>query len=295
MRIGIVGCGYVGLALAAELLDAGHEVVGARRSEQGLTDVAATGATPISMDLTKPRSYSALPAVDVLIVSASTTGLDASDSRALLVDGVTSLIAACANRDRTPDRILLTSTTGVYGQRDGDWVDEQSTLAPGSAKMEVYVEAERACRERARAENIEPIIARLGGIYGPDRYRLESYLNRPIYPGYRNLIHRDDAAGALAYFTEEGAMGNETVLVVDNEPVDRVTFVTWLAQQIGTEMPPTKSREALRAETDRSAASKRRLLESKRCDNTLLRTIGYELRYPTFREGYAPAIESHSQ
>ena len=290
MQVGIIGCGYVGLALAQKLLENGHEVVGARRSQSGLESIAATGATPIAVDLTDPDTFRALPAVDVIIITASTTGLDATASRVLLVDGVTALLDAFGNREQVPDRAILTSTTGVYGQQNGEWVDEQTPVAPASSKLTAYVEAEHAFRESATSHNIEPIVARLGGIYGPGRYRIDSYVSRPVYPGYRNLIHRADAAGALACFVEEGTMDHETVLVVDNEPVDRITFVKWLADQMGTEMPPEKSRQELREDTDRSAASKRRLLESKRCDNTLLRTIGYEFQYPTFRDGYEAAI-----
>lgn len=290
MRVAILGCGYIGLALARELLGDDHRVVGVRRSEEGLSEVAEIGARSVHADLTEPDTLEAIPAVDAIVFTASSGGADARGTRELVVDGLEATLEHFAARSRTPDRVVYTSTTGVYGDHQGAWVNETGLLAPNSPKSAVYAEAELVCRETAERLDIEPVIARLGGIYGQDRYRIERYLERPVVPGYRNLIHRQDVAGALRHFVTHGANGHRLVNVVDDEPVQRREFVDWLATQVGVRPPPTADRESL---SSRSRSSLRRLTASKRCDNTRLREIGYDLQYPTFREGYARAVDAY--
>ena len=110
--------------------------------------------------------------------------------------------------------------------------------------------------------------------------------------GYLNMVHRDDAAGAVRYLLEEDLARGEAVLVVDDEPVSRWAFADWLADQRGLERPPKQTREERLAEGGLSEAARRRLRTSKRCSNARLRELGYEFAYPTFREGYRAAIEA---
>lgn len=293
MHVAILGCGYVGCAIAETLVGAGHTVTGVRRSADGIEEVESTGAAGVMADMTDPASLTDVAEADALVIAASAAGRDATETRELLVYGLEDAIEHFAIRDRPPSRVVYTSSTGVYGNYHGAWVDESTPLAPTAPKTAVLAEAELACQEAAERHDIEPVVARLGGVYGPGRYRIEPTLQRPVYPGFRNLVHRADAAGALAQFTTEGADGHRTVIVVDDEPIERYDFVSWLAEAVGVDPPPRADPATLGADQERSLASIRRLRESKRCDNGRLRDLGYVFRYPTVREGYAEAVEAY--
>lgn len=293
MDVLVLGCGYVGCAMAERLLDDGHTVAGVRRSAAGRDAVEETGAIAVQADLTDPASLADVSSPDVLVIAASSGGGDALATRSLLVEGVREAIDFFGSRKHVPERVVYTSTTGVYGNWDGAWVNEATPLAPTAPKTAVLAEAELAVREGAHRIGASPIVARCGGIYGPGRYRIQSSLSRVTYPGYRNLIHRSDAAGALARLSVQGTGGHEIVNVVDDEPIERRDFVAWLADAVGEPAPPTGELDDLFDDPDRSVTSIRRLWESKRVSNGRLRELGYEFQYPTFREGYAPAVRDY--
>ncbi|MEF8913133.1 SDR family oxidoreductase [Natronomonas sp.] len=289
MNVGILGCGYVGLALARQLAD-DHEVVGVRRSEAGLAAVEETGAEAVQADVTDAGALDAVPDVDALVFAASSGGRDAEAARRVYVEGLRTAIEEFGARDDSPDRLVYTSSTGVYGDHDGDWVDEETPLEPTTKKTTVLAEAERIAREEAPEHGIDGAVARFAGLYGPDRYRLERYLEGPVTEGYLNMIHRADAAGVVRFMlTETDA---ELLLAVDDEPVDKWAFADWLADECGVERPPKRTK-AERLDDDLSEAARRRILTSKRCSNDRLRELGYEFEYPTYRAGYRDAIEAY--
>jgi len=295
MDVAILGCGYVGIALGEALESAGHRVVGARRSDEGLQAVEAAGLEAVRADVTDSGSLDAVPDVDAVAFTASSGGGDADAARTVYVDGLRAAVEAFAARERPPDRLVYTSSTGVYGDHDGDWVDEDAALRPATPKAEVLVEAERVARS-AVEYGVDPTVARLGGVYGPGRYRIERYLERPVTEGYLNLVHRDDAGGALRFLLERGAAGRdvpETLLVVDDEPVWKPALSVWLAEACGVEPPPVRTLEERLADEDLAEGSRRRLRGQKRCSNDRLRELGYDLAYPTFRAGYLDAVEAY--
>ncbi len=286
IRVAILGCGYVGTALTTELTDAGHEVVGVRRSDG--TAIREAGGTPVVGDLTDESTLAEVPDVDAVVFAASSGGGDATAARKLYVNGLATAIEHFGARSDPPARLIYTSSTGVYGDHDGDWVDEEKAIDPQSRKTRVLAEAEDVARSAADL-GITPVVARIGGIYGPDRWGLERYLDRPVTEGYRNHIHREDVAGALAHLLTVRT-SPELVLLVDDEPVDRWTFADWLAAQLDR-APPKKVTVEERLAEDISERAARRVRTSKRCDNSLLRTLGYEFTYPTYREGYAAVVQ----
>lgn len=276
MQVAILGCGYVGLALARRLRAAGHGVVGVRRSEPGLRRVAATGATPVQADVTERASLSAVPDADRVVFAASADGRSATAARETYLTGVETAQAAFADREDPPERFLYTSSTGVYGDHDGAWVDEQTPPAPDTERGEVLLAAERA----TLSGPLDGTVARFAGLYGPDRYRLERYLTEPVPEGHLNLLHRADAAGAVAHLLTDERASGETVLVVDDEPVARPDLARWLADQCGVEPPGTTADPTRRG-------------GDKRCSNDRLHGLGYDFEYPTYRAGYAAAVETY--
>lgn len=287
----IAGCGYVGAALAALLRDAGHDVHGLKRQPVGLPD----GVAPLVADLADANSLAAAFATlpgspDVVVYAAAADHGDDDAYRRAYVDGLRNVIAALRT---TPPCLLFTSSTAVYAQDDGSWVDEASPTEPHDFRGARMLEAEAivaACGAPAAS-------LRLGGIYGPGRTRLIDNVRsgraviRPGAPRYGNRIHRDDAAGALAHLVAQALAGRALApiyLGVDDEPSDEAVALRWLAATLGVAEPPVRDDDGASARSGRSASN-------KRCSNALLRASGYAFRYPTFREGYAALIAATSR
>ncbi|WP_144924903.1 NAD-dependent epimerase/dehydratase family protein [Halorubrum salsamenti] len=306
MRVVVVGCGYVGLELTRQLAERGHAVTGVRRSDAGLNAIESVGeeidgegdaesesrVDAVRADATDPASLDALPDADAVVFAASSGGRGAAAAREVYVDGLRNVIEAYGSRAATPDRLVYTSSTGVYGDHDGAWVDEETPIEPTTDKTRVLAEAERTALETAAEFGIDGTVARFAGLYGPDRYRLDRYLDRPVTAGYLNMVHRDDAAGAVRFLLESDRARDDAVLVVDDEPADKHAFADWLADACGVPRPAKRSTEERIAAGDLSAAAERRIRTSKRCSNDRLRALGYEFAYPTFREGYRDAVRA---
>jgi nucleoside-diphosphate-sugar epimerase len=294
-RAAILGCGYVGLELGRRLTAAGHDVVGVRRSAAGLAAVERAGIEPVEADVTDAEALARVPDVDWLVFAASSGGRGAGAARRVFVEGLETTIETFGARADPPDRLVYTSSTGVYGDHDGDWVDETTPLEPTTEKTEVLAAAEDVALEAAATAGIDGTVARFAGLYGPDRYRLERYLDGPVTEGYLNMVHRDDAAGAVAHLLDGDLARGEVVLVVDDEPVSKWTFADWLADQCGVDHPPKRTKRERLAAGDLSEAARRRILTSKRCSNGYLRSLGYEFEFPTYREGYRAAVEAYRE
>ncbi len=253
-RILIAGAGYVGSKLAVELQASGHEVFALKRDPSTLV-----GVETLAADLTEPSTLT-LPAVDVAFFTAAPDAGDEEAYRALYVDGARNLARAL----HPGTRLIFASSTAVYGQDDGSEVDESSPTAPPSFRGRVLLEAEAVC----------DVALRLGGLYGPGRARALEQLRRGearYNPGrYLNLVHRDDAAGALEHLMAL-EQPERVYIGVDEEPVDSEIFYRWLASHSGSSVPL--------ADTTRAGGN-------KRCSSNRLRASGYTFRYPTFRDGY---------
>ena len=290
-RVAILGCGYVGLELGRQLR-AGHEVVGVRRSDAGMDAIEQAGFEGVRADVTDDDSLAAVPDADWVVFAASSGGRGADVAREVYVEGLKTAIDHFWSRDDAPERLVYTSSTGVYGDHGGAWVDEETPLSPQTEKTKVLAEAERVARERPTEYGGHGTVARYAGLYGPDRYRLPRYIDGPVTEGYLNMVHRTDAAGSVRFLLE-GDHRHEVVLVVDDEPVEKWAFADWLAEACGVELPPKQTTEERLDDPELSATAKRRIQTSKRCSNDRLRELGYEFAYPTFRAGYRAAVESY--
>jgi nucleoside-diphosphate-sugar epimerase len=268
----IAGCGYVGSALAERLADGGHEVHVLRRSDRALP-----GTQLVQADLREPESLKALPAVETVVYTAAPDGGSEDAYRAVYVDGLRNLVLALTARDRAPSRLLLTTSTAVYAQDAGEWVDELSLTAPAGYQGRILLESEAS----AHGSGMRAVAVRFGGIYGPGRTRLIDEVRRgaatiPDRPSYTNRIHRDDCAGVLAHLMN--VPEPEPVYVgVDDDPADRRLVIAWLAEKLGA---PAARIEPIDGASERG----------KRCRNDRLRASGYRMRYRSFRDGYAEML-----
>lgn len=290
-QILIAGCGYVGSALAALLRDAGHRVVGLKRSAGGLPE----GVAALRADLADSASVEAALAtlatlaapIDVSVCAVAADAGDDDSYRRAYVEGQRNLFAALGGRNAMPRHAFFTSSTAVYAQDDGSWVDETSETAPREFRGTRMLEAERVLLE----SGVPATALRLGGIYGPGRTRLvESVRNgravlHPGPPRWGNRIHRDDAAAALAHLIELALRGDvlpPILIGVDDEPADEADVLRWLAAMLG--VPEPRAGEAVPGSRARGG--------NKRCSNARLRGTGYRFRYPSFREGYGALISA---
>ncbi len=278
-RVLIAGCGFVGGRIAARLLETGNEVWGLRRRTGALPD----GVRPLAADLTRPDRLAILPhPIDSVFFTAGADGPGEATYRAIYVDGLRKLIDALAARKPHPQRLVVASSTAVYGQDAGEWVDEESPTAPSRHQGQVLLESEAV----ACAAPFPATVVRLGGIYGPGRTRLIDQVQAggikvgPA-PHYTNRIHRDDAAGFFCHLLGLAAP-LDLYLGVDDEPADQRVVVEWLAERLGVPQP----------RTDPGAAG---APSGKRCRNRRLHATGYLLRHPTFREGYATMLGGDGQ
>ena len=282
MRVLIVGCGYAGLPLGAELVRQGHEVFGLRRG--GPEALRAAGVHPLRADVTRPETLADLPReFDWVINCAASGGGSADDYRQLYLDGNRHLLAWLAARP--PRKYIYTSSTSVYAQNDGSLVTERSPAQPEAATARVLLATEELLLDAAR-NRFPAVILRVAGIYGPGRghafrqflrgeARLEGDGSR-----YWNMIHRDDLIGVILAALERGRSG-EIYNAVDNEPVSQSAFFGWLAVELKRPLPPAAAADA--------ESWRKRGLTNKRVSNAKLRAEWqYQFKYPDFRAGYGP-------
>ena len=286
MRVLIVGCGYVGLPLGAELAEQGHKVFGLRRSAVADAELKRARITPWHADISKPETLAALPAnFDWVVNCAASGGGGADEYRQLYLNGNRNLVAWLAGSVK---KFIYTSSTGVYGQNDGSLVDETSSAHPTMDTAKVLVETEQLLLTAARENNFPAMVMRVAGIYGPGRgYLLKQFLNgdaRIEGDGSRmmNMIHREDLIAAIIAGLERGQPG-EIYNAADDEPVSQKDFFTWLAGVLKKELPPVIPANA--------EAGRKRGITNKRVSNRKLKTeLNVQFRFPTFREGYAEEI-----
>lgn len=289
MRVLIVGCGYAGLPLGAELVRQGHTVFGLKRSADD-AELQAAGITPLHADITRAETLTGLPReFDWVVNCTASGGGDAEAYRQLYLMGNRNLIEWL--RSFPPRRYVYTSSTSVYGQNDGSLVVETDPISPPTETSQVLVATENLLLAAAMQIKFPTVILRLAGIYGPGRghwfkqflrgeARLEGDGSR-----FLNMIHRDDVVGAIIAALQGGAPVPSVFNVVDNEPVSQRDFFAWLAGQLGKPMPPTVPADA--------EANRKRGVTNKRVSNQRLKKmLGYQFKYPTFRQGYATEIEN---
>ncbi len=270
-RIGVIGLGDLGSAVAFRLLEAGSRVTGVRRG-----DGAPPGVVLQRADLADPETLRRLPEdLEALVVSVTPDAYDLDGYRTTYLEGAEHLALALAGRPLR--RVLWVSSTGVYGEQGGGDVDDATAAEPDSERGRILLAAEQAL-----AAGGWPVTAlRLAGIYGPGRTALIDRVRagrgvppEPVH--WTNRIHRDDAAAAIVFLLEQSFAGvplPDTVIGSDGSPTPRHEVVNWLASQLGVELTLDAVDAGPRA-------------PSRRLWPRALQELGFRWRYPNFREGY---------
>ncbi len=287
MRVLIIGCGYVGIPLGAELARLGHEVFGVRRSTDADAELKAAGIHPLVADISRREDLDKLTGpFDWVINTVASSRGGAAEYEQVYLNGTRHLIDWLSANP--PKKFVYTSSTGVYGQNDGSLVKESSPTEPQTDTGKILVQTEKVLFDAAQQKNFPAVILRVAGIYGPDRGHLfQQYCRNEAKiagKGERliNMIHRDDVVGAIIAALKNGRPG-EVYNAVDDEPVAQIHFFRWLSETLGKYMPPFSAEEDV-------AQSKRGVTQKKISNRKLKMELGYQFKYPTFRQGYTAEI-----
>lgn len=239
--VAIVGCGYVGCALGRALVEAGCHVRGTTTTPGRVEELRAGGMEPALLDLRESsRLHDLLQDRDACYLTVA-PGSRSRDYREVYLDGARALADAIVG---TPvRRVVYTSSTRVYGQEDGRWVDEDSPTEPADANGQALLEAERILLAlgHAAASGVRVTVLRLAGIYGPGRdfrARITARAGEARTDGdeFLNLIHVDDVAAVLAKLLSVEHHGVFTL--ADHEPLLRRELYDAVLRQAG--QPPIR-------------------------------------------------------
>jgi nucleoside-diphosphate-sugar epimerase len=277
----IVGCGYLGLRVAQAWVSAGRKVSALTRGRAD--ELRAHGVEPMVGDVLDPHSLHNIMHTDTLLYAV---GLDRGAGRSMrevYVEGLANVIEALASSERCAShvkrRFIYISSTSVYGQTDGSWVDETSPTEPLEESGRVVLEAERTLRQFRP----DALILRFAGIYGPGRVlRKASLLKGEPVPGdperFLNLIHVEDGVRAVLA-AESHAEPGETYLIADDHPPTRREFFTRTAEVIAA--PPVRFDESAGG----AGEANRRVSNAN-----AKQRLGFQPLLPSYREGLASCL-----
>ncbi|HEY0832390.1 MAG TPA: SDR family oxidoreductase [Azospirillum sp.] len=283
-RLFVFGLGYTGGRLAAELLAEGWRVAGTCQSEERRAELAARGIEAFVFDRDHPLDPGALAGATHLLSTVP------PDNRG---DPVLSRHERDLFDLRTLDWVGYLSTTGVYGDRGGEWVSEAAWLKPSGERQKRRVEAERGWLHLHRQYGVPVHVFRLPGIYGPGRSALDAVRDgsarRIDRPGHVfSRVHVDDIVQALRASMARPSPGS-VYNVCDDEPCEPRAVTEFACELLGVTPPPLVPFE----QAELSAMAKSFWADNKRVKNDRMkRDLGVTLRYPTYREGLTAQLEA---
>ncbi|MBZ0262914.1 MAG: SDR family oxidoreductase [Hyphomicrobiales bacterium] len=275
------GFGFSARALAARLDKREWKVSATSRDAEGIAAIEAQGFHGLLFDSTLQIG----PDVTHLLISAPPGEHG---------DPVLRLFQAQLQElSKSLKWVGYLSTTGVYGDRGGDWVDEESPLEPTTSRGQRRLEAERSWLRLYREFGLPVHLFRLAGIYGPGRNQLltvrDGSARRIIKPGQIfSRIHVEDIAGVLAASIAKPNPGR-AYNVCDDEPCPPQEVVAYAADLLGLPLPPETPFE----EAELSPMAKSFYAESKRVSNRRIKAeLNYRLIYPNYREGLRALLDT---
>ncbi|MCF3974310.1 SDR family oxidoreductase [Paracoccus salsus] len=283
MEMLVFGHGYSAGFLTPLLIARGWRVIGTTRRDTGR--VAATGAEPLLWPGHEDRLRAAIARADAILVSAA----PGEGGDPVLADFADDLAQA------RPGWLGYLSTTGVYGDAGGGWVDETTTPAPSTRRGRARVQAEAAWQDLARAHALPLHVFRLAGIYGPGRGPFAKLragtAQRVVKPGQVfSRIHVEDIAQVLLASIDRpdaGAIYN----LCDDQPAPPQDVIACAAEMLGVPVPPAVDF----ADADLGPMARSFYADSKRVRNDRIKTdLGVRLRYPDYRSALEAILEAEN-
>ena len=283
MDVLLAGCGWLGQEVARRLIARGDRVTGLTRTVESASRLREDGIDALAFDLAAPGASRLIPGhYDGIVAMQSASGHDeAAYSRAYLE----ATRAVLESEGAVGAAFVYVSSTGVFGQTDGAWVDESTPPVPADRTAEVLVEAERLVLDRSLHRS-QPRIVRCSGLYGPgrtgtiERVRAGTLARGHGDETWMNFCHRDDAAVTVIAALDRGSPG-AIYHASDASPATRRDVVAWIAARLAM-TPPRRPEESTPG--GRRGANRRVSAEATR------RELLSVLAYPSFREGFAPFV-----
>ena len=278
-KILIVGSGDVGGTLALQLARQ-HDVFALRRSDKPV----GKGVTTISADVADMETLiGQIPeALDYIVYSVASPEFSEEGYERFYVQGLVHILALLKQQHAQPKRLFFVSSTSVYPQHDGSWVDETTEVEPSAFAGRKMLEAENKLLQ----SDFPGTVVRFSGIYGPGRTRL---INQALHgshcdpepPVWTNRIHRDDCVSALAFLLdqcEQGVALDDVYLASDPTPAPLFDVLEWIKDRVG-EVDP---------DHDIPEASRR---ANKRCSSKRLQDLGFRFKYKDYQQGYEEILK----
>ena len=284
----IIGCGDIGERVARLERSEGRAVAGLVRSQGSARRLRAVGIQPITADLDDPASLNNFPVKDAVVYYF------APPPDAGVTDPRLEAFVASMTPSNLPQRMVLISTTGVYGDCRGEWVTEDRPPNPQVDRARRRLAAETALQAWSKKIAVPIVILRVPGIYGPGylpekRLRAGEPVLREEESPYSNRIHADDLA-RICIAAARHVRPNLLYNVSDGHPTTMTDFFFRVADVLGISRPPAVSLAEARRRLGEGMLSY--LAESKRIDNRRMREeLGVELMYPDLAAGLASCFE----
>lgn len=283
----IIGCGDVGRRVACHYTGLGIPVTGVVRSAASAQALQRRGIQPKRVDLDQDPLPAQPSRGERVFYFAPPPDKGVTDPRMLRM-------LEAFRRDGEPHRLVYISTTGVYGDCAGAWVDETRPVNPGADRARRRLDAENRLRSWSRDSGAELVILRVAGIYGPDRLPLARIreglpLVRAEEAPFTNRIHEDDLVQACVAAMEKSVNG-ELFNVSDGHPGTMAEYFDAIADRAGLSRAPKIAMAEAEAHLSKGMLSYMR--ESRRLGNRkMLDLLQIELKYPTLEQGLAACCD----
>ena len=289
----IIGFGYVGNRFAHAAQLQGNQVSAMTRSDAAQVRARQAGVETIPGDLDQPSSLARLNLKNhTVIYLAPPPATGATDTR------VRNFINAI-QADHAPRTLVYISTTAVYGDCGGAWVDETTPPRPTQERGARRLDAECALLEWGTRIGCRVVILRVGGIYGPQRVPLdrlrkgEPMVDDPAHPSFVNVIHADDLVKACLAAGEGGQHG-AVFNVCDGHPLTMMHYFSTLAEL--AQLPRPRAITMTEAHSQLSPGMLSYVRDSRRIDNKKLRSeLGVVLQYPNARVGFIDCLRHENK
>ena len=276
MKILLAGCGDIAQRVPPKLIDQ-HQFFGLKRQPINLSN----DITPLAGDLTNAACVDKIfrEGFDVVVATLTPDSATEEGYQKAYVDSSETLSLAINNADHKPKLVIWISSTSVYGQSVGSWVDEDSPASSATFSGRALLQAE----QHMLALPCPTVVVRFSGIYGPGRTRILDQvlagIGCPDQPEqWSNRIHSEDCAGIIAHLirlNEQQVPLSKLYLATDCEPVTQYELRHWLATRLNVSLVEEHPNPRL----------------VRRCSNKKLLDSGYKFIFPSYREGYLPLIE----
>lgn len=297
MKVLFAGCGDIGVRAIRMLPNSSLKKVYQALAMRRNTSVLPANIETIKGDLCNRKDFLNIldtSHIDAIVVTLTPDHMSDQGYLDSYVTGARALKFAFRKTTHTPRLVIWISSSGVYGQTNGEWVDEISEVSPKSYRGRRLLEAEQIVRSLSddmmsyEKHSVKSVVIRFSGIYGPGRGRLLSKIKQgivaPKEPRYwTNRIHSEDCAGIIIHFLELYAQSKHLAnlyLATDDEPMSAHEVQSWLAKEMKVSF----------SENDNEKNEKLNTVANRRCSNKLLKQSGYRFIFPNFREGYRPLL-----